>query len=387
MMRRPGASPFEVAAPNEVTGVVIADATRIRERHFVPWADRGLVLLMSESQCVAAFNLIDLGSTAPFPDDATFRAISGLNAFAQALSLFVESADAAEVRLARKLRQRDLLPLRDPRHSRRWPMWLGLVACSASFLVLPASAESSSLRWLAAVVAFALVTPLVWRFHARRRHWLHLVNTPPSADGRQVVRPQPPPEFATAFMAQTEVQLGPQDIVVRAAHRERWLPGPAVGGITHAVVGPEHLILEDHQGRAFVGLQPSVWGTGFNVLLRGLRDVGIEIRESPMHDSRLIDYMATANDATAGYVITHDYENASDNSHVAPTLPYVALFVLGLGCVILAAVDFPLGLVVLLPWLVVQALAIRATWTLSHWSKTRGRPVDRSGSRSTGGRR
>ncbi|MBE7324226.1 hypothetical protein IEQ44_06140 [Nocardioides sp. Y6] len=387
MMRRPGIDPFEVAAPGEVTKVAVAAADQIRERRFTPHARRGLVLLMSESRCVAAFNLVDLGSTARFPDDATFRAINGLDAFADGLGLFVEPADPTEVRLARRLRQRDLLPLRDPRHNRRWTSALGLAAWVASFLVLPAAGEDSPLRWPAAALAFALVTVLVWQFHARRRHWLHLVTTPTPADGRQVIRPQPPAELTTKFLARTEVQLGPRDIVIRAAHQERWLPGPEAGGITQVVVGPDHLIFEDHQGRAFVGLQPSVWGPSLEVLLRGLRDLGIGVRESPMHDSRLIDYMAAELDVTAPYVITDDYENASDGSVVVPCLPYLALFLLGLGCVILAAVDFPLGLVTLLPWLALQALAIRATWTLSHWSRSQGRPADPSAARNTGGER
>ncbi|MBE7324225.1 hypothetical protein IEQ44_06135 [Nocardioides sp. Y6] len=388
MMRRPGIDPTEVAAPNEITKVAVADATQVNERHFVPWANRGLVLLMSQSRCVAAFNLRDLGSGSPppFPDDATFRAINGLDAFADGLGLFVEPADPAEVRRARRLRQRHLLPLRDPRQNPRWPTWWGVLACVVCFLALPAiDSGSSALGWLTVLAACAVVTPLVWRFHARRRHWLHLVTTPPPADGRRVVRPQPPAEFATAFMAQTEVQVGPRDIVVRAADQERWLPGPAAGGVTHAVVGPRHLVLEDHRGRGLVGLQPSVWGASLDDILRSLHDVGVEVRESSLPDSRRIDYMATELDATQSYVITNDYENASDDSNVAPMLPYVALIVLAIACVVLAAVDFPLGLVPLLPWLALQALAIRATWTLSHWSKSQGRPADPSAARKTGG--
>src|SRR5699024_9175895 len=140
-----------------VTKVAVAEASEIRARRFTPQATRGVVLLMSGARLVAALNLVDLGTTAPVPDDATFRATSGLNAFAQGLGLAVEPADEAEIRTARTLRQGDLLPQRDPRHVRRWTTWLGLAASVASFLVIPAAAEQSGLRWVAVGVAFVLV--------------------------------------------------------------------------------------------------------------------------------------------------------------------------------------------------------------------------------------
>lgn len=364
-MRRPDRDPVEVAGPDALSKVSVVAADRLRQRRFTPAARRGLVLLWSGDDLVAALNLTELGADRPYPDDATFRAVVGLDAFAQALGLAVEPPTEAEVRRARRLRQRDLLPLHDPANHHRWTAPLAILALLCSFLTWPA--VGSGLEWPVLAAAFATTAPSVLTLWRRRRRLLQLLTTPLDPEGRETLRPAPPADLSTRQLLGTEVQVGGRDIVVRSGGQEWWLPGPLAGGIAQATLSRDALVLSDRRDRPYVGLDPVVWGPHTDALLEALTRQGVRIQRTPLPDARVVEFVGARHDATR-WLVPRPHEDASDNN-VAAAAPQVAVAVLGVGCVALAVADFPLGLAVLPAWAALQWCAFHAWFGLSRWTR------------------
>ena len=372
---RPGGEPFEVAAPGSVTKVTVVGADRVRQRRFTPAARRGLVVLWSGDDLVAALNLTELGADRPYPDDATFRAVVGLDAFAQALGLAVEPPTDAELRRAQQLRQRDLLPVHDPGNHLSWTAGLAVLALLCAFLTWPA--VPAGLGWPAVLLGFATTTPSVLLLWRRRRRLMQLLTTPLDPEGREVLRPDPPDDLRTGQLLETEVQVGDRDIVLRSGGKEWWLPGPLAGGVTVAALSPDALLLTDRHDRAYAGLDPVVWGGRTENLLEALDRRGVRVRRSPLPDTRVAEVLAARHDA-GRWVVPRPHEDASDNN-VAAAVPHVAVLVLGVGCVALAASAFPLGLVPLVGWAVLQLRAVQSWFPRSRWLRRQRSVVARAG--------
>jgi hypothetical protein len=375
-MSRRGGREGEVCAPGTITRLSVVPADAIRARRFVPAARRGLAVLWSGERPLVAINLVELGVDRRYPDDATYRATSGLDAFAEALGLVVEAATPEEVRRARSLGQADLLPLHDPADHPRWQPAAGALALLLSFLTWPAA--TVDLEWLAVPLALVCVTPLVLRWRRRRLAAFSLMTAAPDPDGRVVVRPAPPADLRLNTLTETEVQVGDHDVVVRAGGREWWLPGPAAGGVARVLASPDGIVLGDRRDRPYLGLDRRVWGAPAEALLAALREVGAQVEETPVDDQRLVEYVGTRHEV-GDWPTLRDHQDGGGDQFTS-TLLSLSVLVLGVGCAAAAVTLFPFGLLALAAWVWIAVLAAQTVLVRWRWQRhQRARAVTADG--------
>ncbi|MBD8870503.1 hypothetical protein [Nocardioides donggukensis] len=246
----------EVLAPPGAVARVVqvepGDLGRAFRRSF-----RGLVALMpgEGSTPLAVFDPRHWVPHAETLEGKDLRIASGIEPLAQALGLTVEAASPDEAGAVRRAGRRGVTRPR-PRVAGQTEDALLVLAVVVTFLGMPLADSWLSLPFT--LLGFMLATPIVLRFHARRRAFHRLVTTPPEAEGRQVVTSGLTREWAG--LAQAQLQIGHDYIVLHARGQEVWTPGPALGGADRCVIdGDQHLVFLDASDRTLCRVDARVF--------------------------------------------------------------------------------------------------------------------------------
>lgn len=187
-----------------------------------------------------------------------YRETSGANRVARALGLVIEPAEATAT-LNRSTLQSVLVKDENP-PDHGWVLLLivlCLLSAVAGFLAwpltprLPFWLEPTPLDWVdevraaLALLSVLLLAPVLVGLVRARRRFFALVSAPPDPGPRTVV--PLPPSYGDLH---SQFQIDERDVVVvDVAGVEFWLPGPALGGVTHAEVGDGTLVWRDSAGR------------------------------------------------------------------------------------------------------------------------------------------
>lgn len=151
-----------LAAPAEATRLSVVDLPLRRARRFRPLALRGLLLVWSGERLLIAVNLAEVWDPADGRDDRELRALAGVDALARALGLVIEAATPTEIRLAQRLRQRDVAALHDvavhPRRRAPLSALAAMVAFVPTMLVVGSGIADAAAHAAMAVALMAGAT-------------------------------------------------------------------------------------------------------------------------------------------------------------------------------------------------------------------------------------
>lgn len=350
---RRGGEPQLLAAPGHVDRVVLVGPEHLRPGRFRPMATLGLVLVLRRDAGPLALSVAELlapSTTMTWPE---VQAATGLHAWAQSLGLVLEAPSPEEVRLASRLRQRDVTSLVDPSLRARGHTAMAAASFVLALLVLPAEG-----RWWSVLPLLLLLTPPVVSFWRRRLRFADLVGQPPLPGTRRVVRPHPPLP-TSRNLAEMQLQVGSDEVVLVAEGHEWWLPGPTAGGVCQGVVHPDAVLLADGAERVLLVLDPEVWGPAVADLEAALRAAGADVRRVPEPWLGVRRAPAgLASHARRWPLYMEDLLDGSVNPYLTPLLHVTSWFALALS-VGAAARHWPWGLV-LAAW--AAALPVLCTW-------------------------
>lgn len=358
-----------LCAAGAATRVAYASADQIPMRRFTPWAYRGIVLVRAGDGTATALNVVaywGLGQNLQEPD---ILVAAGFSALAEALGLAVEPADASDLEVARSLRRRDLHPVRRPGASEWLQFPLGLLAAVLAFFTWPLA--DAGLGWAATLAALLPVGWYVGAFWQRRRRVLALVTTPPAPGSRVAVDPDPA-AVTTGRIRDSHLQVGADDVVIRTAGTEWWLPGPSRGGATRLFLHPDTILLADRRDRPLLALERAVWESRIDVIADAFRAGGGDVIHAAEPLSVPVAITAGQDRARLGVMID-DPDNGAGNLAL-PVVAHLSAVMLLFGS-IAAAITEPLAAPLVLGGLACVALACHATWSYSSWMRGQRRPV------------
>lgn len=228
---------------------------------------------------------IHLGIETADPD--VMRASSGAADLALSIGRTLESAtpeDITRVNAARSAFTRG--PTMDALRRRRL-IHVGLVLWLVIAFALAIIADDDN-RAQARLAGIALLLPIVlytidaWRLGAQ-----FLGQRPPAPDGRVVV-PNVLPADRWNWLRESQLQIGPDDVVHTEHVRETWLPGPRKGGVVTCAISPDAIwFLDRHRvtlsvvpaerwivpGGSAEELELACAGAGIQVEFRDLPDI------------------------------------------------------------------------------------------------------------------
>jgi hypothetical protein len=243
----------------------------------------GLLVLVSGLEPLVAVDLHAVDPPGPHPADEA-RFTSGAAAVAGALGLPLEPHDpAAGVDLSRRSVDAVLVDLA----ARPRPARGRLVACLALSALLALMALVAATTWVGALLtglAAAALVPVVRAHDAARREADTHLRHGPAPDGRSVWRPVPR-VAVRRWVADSELQLGPRDVVRRQGWTEAWVPGPAVGGVVRVTIAPDLVRFLDADDRLLLFLRSEHWcGTPESRQALGAlcRDAGLDVVDVPV---------------------------------------------------------------------------------------------------------
>lgn len=161
-----------------------------------------------------------------------------------------------------------------------------VVCCVALFLTSLSwdelGDESSAIVVLASLLVIGPAIVAGW--WARVRSRALIAEPPPGRDARIVVRPRPV-ERTVRGLTEATMELSTEEVVLTDRGREVWLPGPARGGVSRAVISPESIQLTDVAGIEYATLATELWAPADEAradLVGRLREAGIEVLDVPM---------------------------------------------------------------------------------------------------------
>lgn len=371
---RRGGPPQVLAPPGEVCRIVLVGPEHLRPGRFRPLAALGLVVLLRRDAPPLVLSVSELFAPSTVMTGPQVQAATGLEALAAQLGLALEAPTADEVRLARGVRQRDLTSVVDPALRAR-----GHTAAAAAAFVLALLALPAEGRWWSVLPVLAVLTWPVVSFWRRRRRFADLVAHPPEPGPRQVVRPRPPSP-TSRNLAEMQLQVGTEDVVLVAEGHEWWLPGPALPGpelpgpaagrVRRCVVHPDAVVLADDGDRALLLLDPVVWGPAVADLEEALGAAGVDVRRVP--EPWLGAVRAPAGlgpHARRWPLYMDDLLDGAVDPYLPPLLHVASWFVLALA-VGAAGRHWPWGLLLAAWAVVLPVLCTWATLLQSRWRRS-----------------
>ena len=285
LVERPGGRTDRLAGPGEITRIVLVDAPAgaSGSRYgaaLLPADAYGVLVFLAGERPVLALRLAEwLPTAARDLDDRAVRDVSGANAVAAALGLAVEPGDPMMADWARGV-------VVSPRPSLPAPyralLAAGYVATAVWFVSLLVARLGTTSRPALAGLAGAtgaLLLTVAWL--ATRR-----IATKPLAPphGREIA-PVPAGPVPKGFRERCRLYVSPDWVVlVDAAGREAWMPGPASGGVTFASVTTEAVVLDGPAGIGMAALPRDAWiatREAEAVLRERLAGAGLAVRDEP----------------------------------------------------------------------------------------------------------
>ena len=252
-------------------------------RRFLPGragSDELLVLLDPVGTPLLALGLIDWAPPA-YSSGAEWREITGARAFATALGLPLEPAEARDLASLEGVQE----VLLRPQPPLPWPGRRGTSVCSIA-LGLGLIGGFGEGTWFIALLTLSsiLVVAPVIVAGSRARAEAREPGPTPGRDSRSVIRPRPEGRVVRG-LAEATVEISDDEVVLTDRGREVWLPGPARGGVRQAVLAPQSIRLLDAAGNEYVTLDPGLWAPtdrARDELARELREAGLDALAAPV---------------------------------------------------------------------------------------------------------
>lgn len=305
------------------------------------------------------------------------RTSSGADALAHALGLSVESVSDHELPDATSARDVLVEPQSDRRPTQRAAI---RVALTATLLALGSVVFAGGLLGpVLSLAAFGVMAWLLLLLVRLRQRFSGLVEPSPPGP-RPVYRP---PGRAIGALG-SHLQIGPREVVAVAGGREIWLPGPAAGGVTRCVLGPQ-IGLYDRHDVLVLSLPVDHLAPGASDrerLAEACRGAGIEVSHDTGHERTApLPFPLRSDTGRADDRLFSDWERGRVSRPVDLLVPAGGILH-ALGVVLIAA-TYPVAWVLLagsLVWL--------GTWgwsrlTLWQWRRelrqAQNTPVHRSG--------
>lgn len=256
VLHRPGAPDTVVAAPGQLTRVVVLQGGQVPRRlKYFKGFDEVLALLSDDAALlVVPLHLLSHGKVT---NAAELRRASGADDFAQALGLTLAPATEREAHLASSARSVTTVgPVRSALRQVSWRHGV-LIAIATIGLItaINLTGDASLIAGLAGAVATALLAVDQWRYRAR---FLELVENPPGSPERVDVPNVLGPEREIGAR-EARLQIGPDDVVHVLRGTEVWVPGPRRGGAAQCLIGRDSIRFLDHHGTELLIVDPASW--------------------------------------------------------------------------------------------------------------------------------
>lgn len=283
----PDGSSRVVAEAGQIDRVVLVRGADLSRRTGGPGDSSDAIAILGDHEVLLTVPVtaIHLGIETADPD--IMRATSGAADFALSIGRTLESAtpdEIARVNAAHKAFTRG--PTMDGLRRRRvWHIVLLVWLVIAYVLSIIADDENRTQAHLAGLVLLApvvLYTIDAWRLGAQ-----FLNQRSPAPDGRVVV-PNVLPDDRWNWLRESQLQIGPDDVVHTEHVRETWLPGPRKGGVVTCAISPDAIwFLDRHRvtlgvvpaerwiapGGSAEALELACAGAGIQVEFRNLPDI------------------------------------------------------------------------------------------------------------------
>jgi hypothetical protein len=271
----------QLLPPGEIARALVVDheaALRLVPRR----QSTGELLILVDRSGVPRLTLRLLDWAPPaYSLDAEWREVTGAPAFAAALGLPLEPAEARDLQTLGGVREVLLRPL----PPLPWPGRWGPAVCSlaVAFWLLSGFAPGTWLLALLTFLSILVIAPVIVA-GSRARAQARAVGPIPGRHTRSVIRPRPQGRVVRG-LAEATVEIGTDEVVLTERGREVWLPGPARGGVQRAVVTPETVQLTDAAGNDYGTLASELWAPTDEAreeLVRELEAAGLDVLVAPL---------------------------------------------------------------------------------------------------------